>query len=105
MEGREREGGGGCQANFGDAAFSAALFSDTMERRGFVAIFPRFGTCSWEDKVKNERNVARFCGKIGFERIVIVENGGRIDLGYLWRLGVVSKNDNGYGDQLIGIFG
>lgn len=36
MEGREREGGGGCQANFGDAAFSAALFSmDTMERRGW----------------------------------------------------------------------
>lgn len=31
----EREGGGGCQANFGDAAFSAALFSDTMERRGW----------------------------------------------------------------------
>lgn len=34
---------------------------------------------------------------------MIVENGGRIDLGHLWRLGVVSKNDSGYGDQLIGI--
>lgn len=37
------------------------------------------------------------------EELVIVENGGRIDLGHLWRLGVVSKNDSGYGDQLIGI--
>lgn len=33
--GKRKREGGGCQANFGDAAFSAALFSDTMERRGW----------------------------------------------------------------------
>lgn len=71
MEGRER-GRGWLPGEFrGRCVFRCSLLGhDGTTGLGFVAIFPRFGTCSGEDKVKNERNVARFCGKIGFEGIV-----------------------------------
>lgn len=71
VEGRER-GRGWLPGEFrGRCVFRCSLLGhDGTTGLGFVAIFPRFGTCSGEDKVKNERNVARFCGKIGFEGIV-----------------------------------
>lgn len=66
-EGRER-GRGWLPGEFrGRCVFRCSLLGhDGTTGLGFVAIFPRFGTC----EVKNERNVARFCGKIGFEGIV-----------------------------------
>lgn len=69
--GKRKRGRGRLPGEFrGRCVFRCSLLDghDGTTGLGFVAIFPRFGTCSWEDKVKNERNVARFCGKIGFER-------------------------------------
>lgn len=71
VEGRERERVVVARRISGTLRFpllsSRTRWNDGAGIRGhFSSVRYLFG----EDKVKNERNVARFCGKIGFEGIV-----------------------------------